>query len=238
MREGSDDRRPARTGWPRSISRSTPCGATAARRAQGGPAWQTRCAAARTASSAPGGRVEEGAHDLIRAPLPVPGGVGDEQTPVPALKSVHCGRSAGVRLAAGAPRRPSRTEPAARHGGVVRQPLRLGVQERGALLGEPVVPAQPPVDDLLPVGRHEALVAEPVEGAVKGTGPEGDPAGRQPVDLLDHSVPVQRLAGQGGQDQEGRLLEGTRHGRLCYGYRYITSNASLGCLGRYLSIIG
>ena len=93
------------------------------------------------------------------------------------------------------------------------QPGRLGSEPPGARGREPVVPAQPPVHDLLPLGRHEALVAEPVERAVEGAGAEHHPARGQPADLLDHPVPVHGFPGEGGEDEEGGFLERAGHDR-------------------------
>ena len=54
------------------------------------------------------------------------------------------------------------------------QPGRLIRELPGARGGEPVVPAQPPVHDLLPVHRDQLVRAQPVQGGVQGPGAQPD----------------------------------------------------------------
>jgi hypothetical protein len=76
--------------------------------------------------------------------------------------------------------------------------------------GEPVVPAQPPVDDLFAVHRDQLVGAEPVQGGVQGPGAQLDLAAGDVPDVGDDPVPVLGAVGQRGEDQEGRFLHGPR----------------------------
>jgi hypothetical protein len=82
-----------------------------------------------------------------------------------------------------------------------------------AVVGEAVVAACASLHDLLVVGQDQALLGQPIEGAVERAGSEPDTAVRQLGGLLDDPVAVQGAVQQGRQDEVGRLAD---RGRRSY----------------------
>lgn len=61
-----------------------------------------------------------------------------------------------------------------------------------ALVGEPVVAAGTPVDDLFTVGGDEPLAEQPIDHRVQRAGSECHPLIGQLSHPLDHGIPVER----------------------------------------------
>src|ERR1017187_9868524 len=74
---------------------------------------------------------------------------------------------------------------------------------------QPVVAAQPVIDDLLAVWLDQPVRAETVQRRVQGSGAQSNPPVRDLLDVGDDSVPMLAVPGQCGQDQERRLLHDT-----------------------------
>jgi hypothetical protein len=93
-----------------------------------------------------------------------------------------------------------------------RRGRRLGGKQVRALGSEPVVAAQPVLDDLFPVHRYQFVHPEPFQRGVQRPGTHPHPAAGDLPDVGDDPVAVLAAGGQRGEDQEGGLL----HGPMCH----------------------